>query len=121
MKVKKCTLVISLVQRCKITCSVLDHPLLVSCQDSDIFPPNKTIILINYYCQHLYETDADDTATTSATKTGAQLPPTPQYNLAILEDIAVLTQHKILAKTVTTSSGLRNALVLFKVILYLMC
>ncbi len=44
----------------------------------------------------------------------ADLPPTPLYNLAVLEDMCVLTQHKILTKTIT-AKPLADALMLFKV------
>lgn len=46
----------------------------------------------------------------------AALPATPLYNLAILEDMAVLTQHKILQRTVAPSPALAKALVLLKVV-----
>ena len=45
----------------------------------------------------------------------AALPATPLYNLAILEDMAVLKQHTILEKTVAPSPPLIKALVLLKV------
>jgi len=47
--------------------------------------------------------------------TESSLPATPQYNLSILEDMAVSTQHRILLKTVGANAELRKALVLFKV------
>jgi hypothetical protein len=43
------------------------------------------------------------------------LSPTPLYNLAILEDIALVTQHKILTKTLHAAPVLAKALMLFKV------
>jgi len=45
----------------------------------------------------------------------AALPATPLYNLAILEDMAVLKQHTILEKTVAPSPPLIKALVLLKI------
>ena len=47
------------------------------------------------------------------------LPPTPLYNLAVLEDMCVLTQHKILAKTIT-AKPLAEALMLFKVLYHIL-
>lgn len=45
----------------------------------------------------------------------SELPPTPLYNLAILEDMAILTQHSILSKTILPLPKLQGALILFKV------
>jgi hypothetical protein len=53
-----------------------------------------------------------DEAADSASST---LPATPLYNLAILEDMALLTQHRILQRTLAPSAPLAKALVLLKV------
>jgi U3 small nucleolar RNA-associated protein 22 len=53
-----------------------------------------------------------DSASTSAS---ARFSPTPLYNLAILEDMALLMQHGILQKSLTAAPALAQALVLFKV------
>eukprot|EP00598_Pedospumella_elongata_P008983 CAMPEP_0184988058 /NCGR_PEP_ID=MMETSP1098-20130426/22768_1 /TAXON_ID=89044 /ORGANISM="Spumella elongata, Strain CCAP 955/1" /LENGTH=374 /DNA_ID=CAMNT_0027512721 /DNA_START=17 /DNA_END=1138 /DNA_ORIENTATION=- len=44
----------------------------------------------------------------------SSLPATPHYNLSILEDMAISTQHKILLKTVGENAELKKALLLFK-------
>ncbi len=45
----------------------------------------------------------------------SQLPPTPRYNLSVLEDLAFAVQERILSKTIGPHSTLRDTLVLFKV------
>lgn len=62
---------------------------------------------------HPYRTLHDSTELSE--DQAAALPATPLYNLAVLEDMAVLTQHKILQRTVAPSPALAKALVLLKV------
>ena len=43
------------------------------------------------------------------------LPPTPLYNLAILEDMAVMLHHRLLVKALGSSAVLQQTVLLLKV------
>jgi hypothetical protein len=45
----------------------------------------------------------------------SELSGTPDYNMAVMEDMAVLTQHRLLATAMNACSCFRDACVLFKV------
>lgn len=46
---------------------------------------------------------------------GAVLPPTPLYNLAILEDMVLLLHHRLMVKALGSSTVLRQTVLLLKV------
>lgn len=56
-----------------------------------------------------------DTSAREKEMDASTLRPTPIYNLAILEDVAVFAQHRILTGALTTCPAAREAVVLFKV------
>ena len=66
----------------------------------------------------LQEIRNDHSSSTEANLDASSLKPTPHYNMAIMEDMAILSQHEMLSSVLSSHPLLREVIMTAKVLTY---